>query len=451
MINFLKFSILFAFVSCSHQLKGWRKPASDQGLSCKSSLNTLLVNRSEVLPLVESKFKAGRYTSLITVHRQSELLPKEEIQSLKEIVMDVNHSIVKDTRDLVPAREVELLLQARGQRAYFDPASKKIVATPLQYIEQQRSFFKTPWSKEIRDYEAAKKITDEASNPREKVHYTKKWANEELDDSYKGQMRIYSKSPSYSRPILAHEYGHAVMNTNMKRMNKEFKEFLEVNEEMRVFSNDKTMDNYKLKYETKYAELKKQNPDMADEEIKNFPEISKLMEEIMAYSEIKMKQQIELLNRLENSKFSNLLNDFTSYNELFADVTAVIFTEGNPKAISDALVFSKNLQDYKKMKKKPLNHLARDFSYKGNRIDKWVEEKQVHAAMAPTRYYLYQRFFKRPYYQKGKGASKIYQKIFDVILDETNFRLANPEIKLNWKEWNQRFIDLIDKETQDWR
>jgi len=452
MKKLIKVLPLISVISCSHQYSIWRTPASSIGQSCQTSMSALIKNREEVLPLVESKHSIGRDTSLVTIFKGSDELPEKEVEEFKQIIHDVNLKLVKGTRDLVPAEEVYLLLQKRGDRAYFQPIGGRLVATTRQYSTKSFSYFSTPWSKKFKDAESIEEISYKSKRPRDKAHYILKWASNNLKDHQRGEVRLYTKNPSYSRSILAHEYGHSIVNTNMRRKNKDFRDFFAARERLTILASDKTMDEYKVKYEAMLKKLKKDHPELSDEEIDNLPEVVKFEEEIKKFHKDQMAKIKEVQEFMESLKFnSDMYKQFNSYNELFADVSAVLFSNGDPKAISDALIFSKQLQTYKKINNDPLNLLSRDFSNKGNRIDNWIEEDQVHASMAPTRYFLYQRFLQKPYYQSGKGASELYQKVFDIMLDETNFRMNNPEVDLSWKEWNIRFMDKLEKSTKDWK
>ena len=134
------------------------------------------------------------------------------------------------------------------------------------------------------------------------------------------------------------------------------------------------------------------------------------------------------------------------YNELFADVTAVLFDDNNPKAISDVLETRTDHELQNGMKAKSG---YRDFSNPSNEISVWEPTTAIHNAFAPARYHLYSKYLSRDEFKGQVMKRKIYKKLFIAIRNELSYQYFNPIAKLDETELNKRLIAEIDRLMQE--
>ncbi len=440
-------TLLLSLISCSYTHQGQRKPASAPNLDCLSTLVPFL------------KANERRLATLKLVKERGEEITDAQIKQLFNVIDSVDNGIIAQTEKLEAPKNTDLLIHRDGMDAYFNPL-EKVISIPYQFSEEFISHYKTPWAKEVSG-EAADmmKKNVKLSKPSGEVKAVAigKWITEQTTEPHRGLLKEYKKHPKHSRSILAHEYGHSVLHQNLPKMNKAYNEYSMLVEKLgKVKSayeqlksrSEKSIDEFAQKLTLSHSDLDRSEIDKLPEMI----EFNKEWNDKLFDSKVALKNMEQEVWNCPFRKQASM--DFDRYNELFADLTSIIYNKGDPKAVSSALGFTKTIQDHKKYNTVSTAITNRDFSDKANRIDNWAENsltRTAHNAMAPTRYYLYDRFLKRPYYQSGEGAGKLYEKVLEVISEEVNFRIDNPETRLKWVEWNQRFIDLMDKETADWQ
>ncbi|QLY24644.1 hypothetical protein [Bdellovibrio sp. KM01] len=280
----------------------------------------------------------------------------------------------------------------------------------------------TPQNAEILVY---KKHSSPAANPFQKtvvagVHYKRTHNNKE-----------YLKTPNFSIPILAHEYGHLIFMENYGRVEPRWTEAIESYQEVKVLR-------------AKRASLQNENNELSDKansfKIKNEPVPAEITDRMAAVAreiqELQQKDQ-ELM-----TKFYEVWDNNTAYNEFFADVVAVMYT-GKSDSVSKAVAFATDLQNTRNKKFMKQSAEQRDFE---NHRDHDVD-MEGHNFFSISRDDIWDSYLASPTYRKEK-ATVMMEAVFAAVAKENSYKIDHPEIKFedNWKMYNKRLSDAIDAE-----
>ncbi len=415
--------------------------------SCQVNINKFL-DSSIVSAKSKEPFVAHRagdevvksYT-LIQTH-----IEDKAVDSLLNIFRTINEKFVKASRNLLVPKDIRLLINKNGQAAFFIPGQEKIKG-PAQFSSTLPSYLQTPKNKKFKKMGGEDQI-EKQSDKVKKYNDTIEWAKNSVPKAI-GTIKEYSKHPAYSESIWAHEYGHAIFKKNLYESFPLYREYMDLFVE--YFAIKKKID---LTYKKALKKLLKELESLD----KTHPEVLLGGEEYMTvesvtkrWGEALVGHELEYAELFKENPFYFFEKQLTGYNELFADLTAVMLKGNDPKAISDALSITRKTQEYKKFKIGDPAYRDRDFSFKGNDISKWdMDSSDSHIEYTPTRYFLYERYLKMPYYKNPENAVRLYETVFEAIKFEVNFRIENPDLMLDTVGFNQRLIDTIKKLTIDW-
>ena len=247
------------------------------------------------------------------------------------------------------------------------------------------------------------------------------------------KMKSYTKHPKYSIPLFYHEYGHSIFIHNIKK-NKYIND--------NVISLSLREESLSLRGKQLFEEL-----DQLELSITN--ENSSLVKK--KHHQIKgIISELELIKKNKKDPLF-IKNDsiISSFEELFSDIIAVL-TINDPKAIVNTLKFTKNeitedgliRENDNLMSSLYDDRIYRDFTHKNNSIERWIESEDIHEAMAPTRYFLYINYLKRPRYQNPKHKKTLLKNVF-VAISEVAEELMRDEKNYSKTVWNELLISRI--------
>jgi len=254
-----------------------------------------------------------------------------------------------------------------------------------------------------------------------------------------------AKNPIFTRPVWAHEYGHAVFLFGL----------VEREPKMAVLRD--VYDRY-IKLSLVMADLQDHRTRLANQDLKGCADEAcriRVQAEIDALGSRIAATDAER-NAVENSMPLELrvLHELASpYNELFADAVAVALT-GRPNAVKDAIFRTRTWQ-----KEGPEGNCysCRDFSARENSLQQWVAWRarlkqrgestdlmpnSSHNLLAPARYHLWNRYMRNGWgrLQPGLFLSKVLDAIFETLNQPASgSSIADPV----WV--NQQFIDILDR------
>ncbi len=382
--------------------------------TCRTLLHELLNN-------------GGNLNNTRTLFLVSEAHPSvkpADVEKLISMLTSIGDRLISESNRMTLPHKLELKILGTQGKAVYNHGDKTFLAVPLKKGFEFYSSTKKPWSKSTFSKDVRNEIVASDGTLGQKLHALKTWIKE-TDVAHRA-LRIYSKHPVHSQATAVHEFGHAIFDANLYNRSQEYRELT---------------DSFKA-YSVNKAGKKKQIEDL-----------EALLSEATAVAdqaaiEIRLaKLQDELFDFEERFWDTYLKNPFiiheaevSGYNELFADVTAVLFRK-DPRAMYDSLAQSKI-----KQLSKPFNTAdvdARDFTNKKNRLDNWNETEDPYGMFSPVRYFLYEKYLKRPEYLNSR-ASELYGTIFQAIFEEMTYRLRNPQVKLSAKAWNERLIKKIE-------
>ncbi len=230
-----------------------------------------------------------------------------------------------------------------------------------------------------------------------------------------------SKHPKFSRPILAHEYGHAIFAENIYHEIPEWKELEET--------------AYMMRYiEARLEQLRGfvKNPKLSPP-----PQVKDLSD---AQAQLAHLEQVfkEASNDAQVQGAVWLNHLARSYNEVFADSVAVIYAK-DPSAIAKALNFTKRKLD------------PGDFRDFMNKMDgaKWTHDEE-HVLFSPVRYALGKNYIFNPQFHDHEEI--VLRKIFNAITDEMRYYSRAIHYKdfsllknQTTKVINERFIKSVEQ------
>lgn len=225
---------------------------------------------------------------------------------------------------------------------------------------------------------------------------------------------IYTKHPNYMKPIVMHEYGHSLFETNMSLRLPEY-DFLTKHLKREEKLNDLMREINKLKY------------DSANEDL-----IQKLKVEVAHLED-------EILNFLKTHPKSLVIrNIHNSYNELFADLVAVT-SLNDPRAIFESInfVFLRS-----KDKDLEMNLINRNFSTR-IQLNRWVPTNKPHDLFGPARVAIWSHFKSRPEFQHRPGI--FLYRVLDAMAKHMQLVLNDDQLFSDPKLMNATLIDMINK------
>lgn len=237
------------------------------------------------------------------------------------------------------------------------------------------------------------------------------------------------KHPKYTQTILAHEYGHYILSTNLRLDIKNYENFEKQARSAIVYHEKvrQASDAYEASV-IKLAEGKKTNSIEKIDILKN-----QVAEAERYFDEVTDKMD-SLIASVKSSPFTRV--QVLSYHELFADIIAVVH-EGDPRAMLNLL----NGASLKNKDEKFSNE-ARSFL---NRIklNGW-NQSEPHILFAPTRRFIWDHILSNPRYYQNR--TDMIQRIYSVIMREITDRIEQKSFDLNPEEMNRQLIKKLSDE-----
>lgn len=88
--------------------------------------------------------------------------------------------------------------------------------------------------------------------------------------------------------------------------------------------------------------------------------------------------------------------------------------------------------------------IYRDFTHPNNNIDSWPENSEIHKALAPTRFHIFDKYLRYPKYIKGPGQRDLIDEVFMAIVEA--MEEVDPQSRnLSSTEIIHNFIAAIDR------
>ena len=233
-------------------------------------------------------------------------------------------------------------------------------------------------------------------------------------------------------PVWAHEYGHVIFATNLKKVWPAWGVLEGQLEQLSTVELSQAILNDQIKHIC--DELKNcHDPDARKEIDANMNHLADMRERLRAD-----KEEVQKLIDPSMKAYNRLISP---YSELFADTVAVLLT-GRPDAIYSAL-FSNSLAGIDLAAVS-----ARDFANSANSMENWNPsglEGDAHTLLTPVRYHLWHNYLQ---YRLADGAKgKFLAKLFSAIqreLSEANLSSAGALLN-DPKALSARLIALIDQ------
>ncbi len=186
----------------------------------------------------------------------------------------------------------------------------------------------------------------------------------------------FEKHPNHTLNVWSHEFGHAIFNESMGKLIPKWNDL--------KFAMALLMPLYNEQGKLA-SELEKENDPF----------------KVVAI-QTRLKEITEKMKEIRKTFYEAfILNDISaSYNEFFADIVAVIYSQKGD-AIYDAL-FRTGL-GFETNK----SFIARDFTNRSNEITKWnptQDDLEIHNLLAPARYHVWKYYLDNPIYAHNKGV-----------------------------------------------
>lgn len=258
-----------------------------------------------------------------------------------------------------------------------------------------------------------------------------------------------NKHPHYTFTIWAHEYGHAFFLMAMEKRTEFWNAMLS-------YRGKKSKLREKLDfnleaYHTIVRKIRELDPE------KDADLIKKLEKEKESQEAIVEELRLNALN-VDHvyKKLRAFVLQIFGHNELFADIVATVYVK-DFRAVYKTLAFVgyNFIEDGKDMLKKAV---YRDFTNRKNKLKRWRPDRSVHSIMAPTRYYIWNRYLKNGLYNRFpeltikivlnaavNEANKLWEISKQRILDPKNEKWQDPKI-FELDILNIRFMNSLDRE-----
>lgn len=343
----------------------------------------------------------------------------QSLARFQNALSNIKNTLIGDSTFLFAPATLELRVSTKPINPFYSHGEETFIQFSLRKSMELRSHLKKP-----------PRITlPSLANKRERLKQLQDFANEQpIPD---GELRIYSKHPKYDLVSVAHEFGHSIFHETMLKRSglyrKRTNSFAEFSERIK---------KSKEKMASLETELEKVSDDKKAQAIEE--RLIKLEDQLLDYQEI-------FWNTYLNDPYGKIQSLIDGYNELFADLTAVLYFK-DPKIMYKSLTNTKYLQ-YLKNETGHEPAISRDFTNRNNKIERWLETDEPHEIFAPVRYFIFETFLSRPLFV-DREPRKLYEKVFNSILNEINFLVDNPEANLSPSELNQRLIRDIEKSTE---
>ena len=239
------------------------------------------------------------------------------------------------------------------------------------------------------------------------------------------------RHPKYGRVIMMHEYGHSIFHHNFALRDPQYAKIQKLQRE------NVSLGERDVELTAKLKRLK----DMGDN--------IELQEKLKVAVELKAvkKRRADLMGLLQNNEMNRYMLSLGMFDEFFADFTAVLAAK-DPRAVFQADNFWREKQLQRatdKVGSKTFDEMIyRDFSNPKNEINTWKETYNIHAALAPTRHFLYENYLRYPIYMSGVKKQELVDKVFLAAVEA--FReVQKLEMRLTPTEVNRIFINRIQK------
>ncbi len=275
-----------------------------------------------------------------------------------------------------------------------------------------------------------------------------------------------SMHPIHSQYIAAHEFGHGIFETSLKKIYPQLKSWDDLyNRSILPIENKLNQKTEEIKSLHRLLDQMMATKIEATG-LKETPGAYLILREDLEIIELSLKiQKAEsLLRKWTTAKlqimrdnltknvmyFFGKTKEFGAFHELFADTIAVLAKDKyNPNAIFDALNFAPVLKDDGNQLKIYLN---RSFSHPKNNLPDWEGALpwDMHGTFAPTRYFLHDTFLKRPKYQTREGKGKVLDVLFASLVENINYTIQNYDkySMMSPHEKNDLLIRYIERNAQ---
>lgn len=257
------------------------------------------------------------------------------------------------------------------------------------------------------------------------------------------------KSPSATMAAVAHEYGHLIFEKNFTSLEDLVLEFRKLRPQVESRISELMNERQRLLDEKKKVDAQLDKAPEGEEREKLADRSSYLRTRSMAI----FGQVLELSHAGDVYK-ELVIDHLTSYNEFFADVVAILWSE-NPDAISKSVRHARLLQLGEFKEKASLSFDSRSFQ----KHQKAIREDggsmvstlsaspghlEDHAYFAPARKYLWESYLSSPTILKSHKKETL-TAVFKAVDHELHYRMNHYDLKPeeNWKNFNRRLIERI--------
>ncbi len=253
--------------------------------------------------------------------------------------------------------------------------------------------------------------------------------------------------------MAAHEFGHTILRKTLAQRQAPFKDYLNTLEEAlphlekkEALKNFETLQKIKDVGARLYPDMdesdavkkilsEKENlkAELTEELQEALPELEEIQKIISSYD-----------SRAEEAlgNFKNAVENLLPYEELFADLTAILFAGNNPRAVVDVLTDNgdqvRQLED--------VNIYGRAFDDPKNNIDNWFGAfDNAHVFYAPVREHIYNRYLIGRKEMRDAEYIDMMEQIYKAIEKDLLERTEQGLWNITPIEANKRLIDKIEE------
>jgi len=235
----------------------------------------------------------------------------------------------------------------------------------------------------------------------------------------------WTKHPKFTRAVIAHELAHEVFHLTLK---KRFPEL----DDLRIRTAEESRKRTQARAD-EYDRLKKERDLLADLMTKESPRTKASSAKLAELEAAMAKNKKAVTDQgLAGMWHGRPLDG--PYNELFADVVAVIYAR-DPEGMRDGIYFTGADKDSRK------SAHWRDFDGPPGPVP-WSEGEE-HVALQPTRKWLWESHL-----AQSKDPVPILRAVFEGIYKEVTERYRTGVWELPPDEMNRRLIERIDAEIK---
>jgi len=250
-------------------------------------------------------------------------------------------------------------------------------------------------------------------------------------------LKNYYKTPSFSVPILAHEYGHLIFNENYGPREPIWRDTIEGFKKLLPVLAEKNQELDAIELEVNKVFGQMSGEMTPEKRIGLIVKINELQNEAGKISDEIFELQ---------APFKGVFDRISPYNEFFADVVAVLYT-GNSGIIDRSVSFTRKMQGNNIYTKGALqSDKERDFK---NQV-KHDEDYEEHGYFSLVRNGVWDSYLASPS-NRTKKRGEIMEAIFSAVAGETSRVIRNPtpvfmKAEATWKELNRSLLEAIDRE-----